>query len=591
MFIKEIKKRNQGSDKIFIYHRLMESVRTPRGPRQRTILNLGQLELPRDEWKDLANRIEDIYMGQQSLFVSTPHIEELAQHYAQQLKRKEMHSVPVEQEVPDWERVDMNSLSQGESRSIGGEAISYNAFKKLGFPEILSDLGFSQWQIQQAALLIIGRLIHPASERETVMWAKLISALDELLGADFQHLSNNALYRLSDLLVRHRDEIERRLGERERTLFSLGEKIILYDLTNTYLEGNARESIKARHGRSKEKRRDCPLLTLALVLDEDGFPKASRIFPGNVSEPKTLKEMLLTLKRETGRLFNTSPTVVMDAGIATQENLDLIREQGYHYICVSRSRPREVPSNGLVVIKDDGVSVRAKKLDHGDEVLLYCESSGRVKKEEAMKNRFQKRFEEGLGAIADSLNKKRGIKRYEKVIERLGRLRERYPSIARFYHIDLQHKEGIVQKITWSIDEKEKLRTRFSGSYYVRSTRLDLDEKELWSLYIMLTQVEDAFRSLKSELGLRPIFHRKDHRMEGHLFITVLAYHLLASIQRELKKKGLSYRWNTIRIQLATQTRVRASITNDKGERIHIRQTTDPEIFSSADLPCLGHST
>ena len=146
------------------------------------------------------------------------------------------------------------------------------------------------------------------------------------------------------------------------------------------------------------------MLTLALVLDEDGFPKASRIFPGNVSEPKTLKEMLLTLKRETGRLFNTSPTVVMDAGIATQENLDLIREQGYHYICVSRSRPREVPSNGLVVIKDDGVSVRAKKLDHGDEVLLYCESSGRVKKEEAMKNRFQKRFEEGLGAIADSVS-------------------------------------------------------------------------------------------------------------------------------------------------------------------------------------------
>lgn len=221
MFIKEIKKHNQGSDKIFIYHRLMESVRTPRGPRQRTILNLGQLELSQDEWKDLANRIEDIYMGQQSLFVSTPHIEELAQ----QLKRKEMHSVSVEQGVPDWEMVDMNSLSQGESRTIGGEAISYNAFKKLGFPEILSDLGFSQWQIQQAALLIIGRLIHPASERETVMWAKQISALDELLGADFQHLSNNALYRLSDLLVRHRDEIERRLSERERTLFSLTKRL------------------------------------------------------------------------------------------------------------------------------------------------------------------------------------------------------------------------------------------------------------------------------------------------------------------------------------------------------------------------------
>ena len=568
MFIREITKKNPGFDKTFTYHRLMDSVRTPRGPRQRILLNLSKLELPREDWKTLANRIEEILSGQQSLFPPPPHIESLANHYAQLLRRKEMQSIPVpEREEPDWETVDLNSLSQGECRTIGGEAVGYEAFKRLGLPQILSEIGLSPEQIDKAALLVIGRLLHPASERETALWGKEISALEELLGADLQHLSNNALYRLSDQLVEQREEIERRLSERERELFQLGERIILYDLTNAYLTGRAHESFLAHHGRSKQKRNDCPLLTLALVLDEDGFPKASRILPGNVSEPGTLRGFLQVLKARTeGQLplLKESPTVVIDAGVGTEDNLKLISEEGFHYICVSRSRPKEVPEEGLVVIKEDkGSTIEAKRLDHNGEVLLYCESSARARKEEAMKARFQKHFEEGLQAIASSLAKKRGIKSYEKVVERLGRLRERYPTIARFYRVDVEHDSSRVKKLTWSVDREEELRVRFSGSYYLRSDRSDLNEKELWSLYTMLTQVEEAFRCLKSELGLRPFYHRKDRRLEGHLFITVLAYHLLASIQRELRKRGIAHRWGTIRRRLATQMRVTASLTNN----------------------------
>jgi len=205
MFIKEIVKKNPTSDKTFTYHRLMEAVRTPRGPRQRIILNLGRLDIPREDWKTLANRIEEILSGQQTYLIPPPHIESLAQHYAGLLRQKEMRSIPVPQEA-EWEKIDLNSLSQSEFRTIGGEAVAYDAFNRLGVPEILAHLGFKEEQIHQAALLIIGRLLHPSSERETAMWGKELSALDELLGADFKHLSNNALYRISDELVKHRKE-------------------------------------------------------------------------------------------------------------------------------------------------------------------------------------------------------------------------------------------------------------------------------------------------------------------------------------------------------------------------------------------------
>lgn len=582
MFIRAVTKKNPGYDKTFTYHRLMESIRTPKGPRQRILLNLGHLELPPEDWKTLANRIEEIVSNQVSFFPPAPHIESLAQYYAQLLRQKEMQAIPTAEEA-EWERVNLKSLSQGEFRTIGGEAVAYDAFKSLGLPEILAGLGLTEDHIHQAALLIIGRLLHPSSERETALWAKEISALGELLGVEFRRLSNNALYRLSDELVRHRDEIENLLAGRERESFGLGEKIILYDLTNTYLTGRAHESRMAHHGHSKQKRDDCPLLTLALVLDEDGFPKKSKVLPGNASEPGSLKGFLEAYKLDLSRrqpLFKELPTVVIDAGVSTQDNLKLLRGEGFHYVTVSRTRPTETPSENLVVIKSEKDStIKARRMDRDEEVILYCESSARARKEQSMKASFQKRFEEGMEAIASSLARKRGRKSYGKVMEKLGRLRERYPTISRFYDVDIREERGRVTRIEWSIDDEKELEARFSGSYYIRSSRTDLDEKQLWSLYMMLGQVEESFRCLKSELGLRPVYHRKDPRQEGHLFITVLAYHLLATIQRKLKSKGISHRWNTLRERLSTHMRATASVNNDKGERIYLRQTGDPEPF------------
>lgn len=414
-----------------------------------------------------------------------------------------------------------------------------------------------------------------------------------MIGADFRQLSNNALYRMSDMLNRHMSRIEEQLAENERRYFGLEEKIILYDLTNTFLTGAAPRSERlAKRGRSKQKRSDCPLVTLALVLDEDGFPKASRVFPGNASEPETLEAMLdaLPLNRNRQRVLPfLAPTVILDAGIATQDNLDLIRSKGLHYICVSRTHPTEIPEGELVTVNErNGRKVLAKRLDQPDETFVYCESDGRKEKEESIRSRVQQGFEQELERASAALTQKGGTKKYTKVLERIGRLKERYPMIARLYNIEVTRNGDLADSITWTLVKAEEADMRFSGAYYLRSDRNDLEEKEFWSLYTMLTWLEDSFRTMKSELGFRPVFHQKDERMECHLFISVLAYHLIAFIQKKLSAAGMHYRWKTIRDAMSTQTRITISLTNDRNERIHIRQTTEPEPFHLAMHRAMG---
>jgi len=592
MFIREITKKEHETGKVYVYHRLMEAVRTPKGPRQRIVLDLGRLDLPRDQWKILADRIEQVLFGQRSLWPIDQSIEKMARDFAGRIKRKERQApqpLPETQEEPQWETIDLGSLTHEEVRTVGGEAIGNWAFNKLGFPKMLSDLGFSKTQSAIAAMLILGRLLHPASERETYLWARERSALDEVLGVDFEKISLSALYRLSDALVLQREPIEARLQQNERHLFGLRESIILYDLTNTFLTGTAKESTLAQRGRSKEKRMDCPLVTLALVLDEDGFPKASKVFEGNVSEASTLGAILDALPTSAQLPLRVTPTVVMDAGIATEANLALIRSRGMDYVCVSRTKSWKVPDGEMSLIKTGpGGTVQGIRLEKDGEIVLYCESTGRSAKEQSMRERLQKRFEEGLAAIKESLTKRGGQRGYDKVLERVGKLRNRCTSVARFYEITVEQSGDQASAISWRVQNEEGLSARFSGGYFIRTSRKDLDEAGLWSLYMTLTVVEASFRSLKSDLGLRPMYHHIDRRLEGHLFISICAYHLLAAIQRKLRKEGIVHSWEIIRMRMASQCRVTAAMTNDKGERIHIRQTTEPESFHAEVCRALG---
>lgn len=595
MFIKEIKKQNKGYDKIFVSHRLMESYRTERGPRQRTILQLGRLELAKEHWKVLADRIEAMALGQGVLIPAEPEVETLARHYADVIIQNRLAVTPEQEseqeQAAEYETIDVKSVAHNQIRTIGAEHVGVSMFKQLALDRLLKKLEFSDKEIALAALAVVGKLVHPASELGTKEWAESLSGIDELLGVDFRHISQNALYRTSDTLLKHKEAIERHLREKERNLFSLEERIILYDLTNTYFEGQVKQNKKAKRGRSKDKQNGRPLVTLGLVIDELGFPKKTEIFSGNVSEGNTLLAMVDRLCESKDK---KDKTVVLDAGIAKEENLALLKSQGYQYVCVARNHPikaSEINRDSLITIREDKHNkVEAQLIKANHEHILYCKSSGKEQKEQAMKDLFQQRFEYGLRQIEQALKKKGGIKRYEKVVERVGRLKERYAMIGQYYTIDVTEDNGIATNLRWKLEKADRCKERFSGSYFLRTSRTDLNEKELWSLYIVLTNVENAFRSLKHELELRPVYHQKENRSDGHLFITIIAYHLLNSIQHNLKASNIHMQWWRVRKYLSNHTRVTTAMTTKEGKRIYLRTSSTPEpfhrrIYSALKIP------
>ena len=595
MYIRKVRKTDPKSGKTYFYHQLVESYRTPKGPRQRTLLNLGRLELPEDELKFLADRIEDLLIGQLPLLEVPERIETLARHFASLIRKKKFQKGKdrVQYET-QWETIDVNSIKNEDARTVGAEVVGDWAYKKLRIAQILEGVGFNKKEIDRAKVLVIGRLVNPGSEKEIHEWFHKRSGLDEVMDIDPKGISLSSLYRISDKLVANKESIEERLVERERELFGLGEQLILYDLTNTYFEGAVSESDLSKRGKSKEKRNDRPLVTVGIILDEDGFPKASRIFPGNVSEPSTLEKILDDFFINSPRqlpLNGKLPTVVMDAGIATEENLEMIRQKGLDYICVERRKVKEIPSGEEKVVHEGNYgTVTAVRVEEPDEVFLYCNSTGRAKKEEAIKNRFQLRLEEDLEKIKQGLKRKGGIKRYSKVLERIGRVKEKYSSVSQFYEITVKEENGKAVDVCWKIKNEDKFQLRFSGTYKLRSSRTDLSDKELWDIYNLLSNIEASFRSLKHELSLRPIYHRIDRRIRGHIFITVLAYHLLCVVQRKLREKGISHSWDRIRKHLSSLIRVTTTMVNKKGKTIHLRQTTELEpfhleVYNALELP------
>ncbi|RLA43398.1 MAG: IS1634 family transposase [Gammaproteobacteria bacterium] len=372
-------------------------------------------------------------------------------------------------------------------------------------------------------------------------------------------------------------------------MFGFEETITLYDLTNTFFEGQVKGVAKAKRGRSKEKRSDCPLFTLGLVLDGSGFPRASEFFAGNASEPDTLQAMLAGLNSRPGSI------VVMDAGIASEANITWLLEQGYRYLVVSRKRQREFDPEQAVMVKEEpGQTVRIQRVVNTEtgEVELYCHSQAREIKEQAMQDQAGQRFEAALQGLHEGLSKKGTTKRYDKILERIGRLKEKHRRVAQHYTLRVEHDEANDKATTihWERSEKSHSQATHPGVYCLRTNLVDWDESTLWRTYTMLTDLEAVFRSIKSELGMRPNFHQKEARIEGHLFITLLAYHLVHTIRTQLKSQGIHDSWETIRRKLENLQRITVSLKREDGRTVHIRKTTRAEPHQKAIYDALGIS-
>lgn len=337
MFIKRVQKSNSYSDKVFEYLHLVESVRTKKGPRLRLVHNLGRLDIPPELYKDLANCIEGLLTGQKNLFACSPIIEKHAREAAEKIreKRSKERPAPIDDDSKenvrdDFKLVNLNSMDASQVRSVGPEYVCHCQWNELHLNEILVQNGISTHLLPLLEALVIGRLVSPGSERHTWQWAQHHSAIFELTGQPLRP-SLNSLYRAGDRLFQLKDPLEEALSKRERDLFSLRETMCFFDLTNTYFEGQAKSNPKAGRGKSKEKRSDCKLLTLALVIDEQGFAKYSNLYPGNQAESKTLQEIIESLIEMRPNLAQDR-TVIIDAGIATKKNINYLKNSHFHYI-------------------------------------------------------------------------------------------------------------------------------------------------------------------------------------------------------------------------------------------------------------------
>ena len=681
MFIRKTTQKNSKSGVSYSTYRLVRTYRNVLGKvKPETLLNLGtQFAIAEKHWRLLTDRIEQLLSGAQLLFeLELPmSVEQEAQRIVRVLgKRKavEIKAVPISaceatEAEQDYQTVDINSLRNSDIKNIGTEHVAHHAVKQLHLPQILTNAGFSQKQTDITIASVISRLIVPGSELRAHRYLTKESALDEVMNTEFSTLDIKQLYSASDLLLSHKTTIEEQLYQREKELFNLEEVITLFDITNTYFEGHNNHS-GAKKGRSKEKRSDCDLISLGLLLDGSGFPKKSKILPGNISEPSTLKDMLATLNA------NTSTTIIMDAGIATLDNIAYIAKEGYKYIVVKRDSDLVMPENDHVIVKDTAhnkVTVSMITKDTDNTVSLYCHSTAKELKSIEFINKMATRFEEELTKLANNLpacdlyadfsqydstqstavifsdgqvftnkpselitlliktedtnlvpeftlddeltkllqndikafnlciswreqikikaelqtklrklfatrvqhTKTSATRGHDKVAMRIGKLKQVYRSVAHLYDIQIipDRTKTYTKKITYT-KSSPLTEQKQAGIYCLTSNRKDLSSDQLWHTYTMLTDIESAFRSLKSELGMRPIYHQLEHRIDGHIFISIIAYHLLHTVRYQLKQQGIHNSWETIRQILSTQIRVTTTLNLKEGGMVKVRKTS-----------------
>ena len=600
MYIRAVKKApNPKNGVVYTTHQLVESHRTEKGPRQRTIMHLEALTLPRMRWRELAVALEAAVTGQPLPCPIAADIQAVAAAYlAQHGVKDALRHAEVTRKGKAGPRlvpVDLDTMSNTLSRSLGCERVGHAFYQRLGFPTLLAACGLDAYQRDLAEAVILGRLIEPGSDLRTWRWLRTRSSLPEFLASDLEKAGKDAVYEIADQLWLHQHALETGLREQENQLFPRGETIILYDLTNSHFEGRCLHNPLAKRGHSKQKRSDCPLVTLALVVDAHGFPLFSQIYEGNQPEPVTLLQVIKQLEQDGSELFEgVKPTLVMDRGIATKENLALIRGEHYPYLVIERRDEAKAfepefagAPEGFQEIegRPDQERVWIKKLPSLDTVAgepalarVLCFSEGRAEKEQGMDRLKEERFLKDL----EKLNKSIGtgyLKDTAKANQRIGRLLERYAAIASRYLINLTLAADPSKTVgvTWARTDKVRTRETLQGCYVIQTTHVDYDAERIWALYMTLTRVEAAFRALKSDLGLRPVRHQGDDRTRAHLFVSVLAYHLLASIERTMHLKGDTRSWATIREQLGTHQRSTITLRGAEDTVHQVRLSSTPE--------------
>jgi hypothetical protein len=585
MYFKASGRTNPVTKKYDSYYRLVESYRNETGRIcHRTILNVGFLDddLTSEQLNVIARTLTDMYQRKQSIF---PQTDPLISKWVTELWGKIVGGKRLDLTAYDLNNrmVNADTLKHSNVREMGAEWMCYNTWQQLDLNKVLIDNGFSEHDVQLAQTQVISRAVNPASELATARWIHENSAVMELTGYDPEKMNKDRLYKSALKLSGVKEKLEHHLSQKTNELFDIQDKIMLYDLTNTYFEGEKRNSTLAKYGRSKEKRSDCKLVVLALVVNIYGFIKHSSVHEGNFSDCKDIEKVIDSLDYATG---TNKPVVVLDAGIATKENLAIIRSKGYHYLCVSRTKLKNYvfdPSRLVVYLETKSKKEVVLKKILNPEYTDYCleiTSEMKAKKEQGMKTQFETRYEDELNKIRASLTKKGGVKLAEKVNQRIGRAKQKYPSAQGRYDIQLSYdeKDKTVTELVWTrIEKKDKDSTDNLGKYFVRTSMDMKDEVVVWNVYNTIREIESTFRTLKTDLDLRPIYHKKDESTIAHLNLGLLAYWLVNTIRRQLKRSDINHSWTEIVRIGNTQKVITTTGYNKAGKEIVVRKCSEPD--------------
>lgn len=584
MYFKFSLRKHPQSGRLAGYYRLIESYRgADNKVIHLTILNVGFMEeVSPEQLKKIQKLLTGRYEHGQPLFEDES--DPVVSQYVEDLWQRIVASKKLDLVLPDKlsRMVNIDTLQHSNARDIGSENIAYQTWEKLQLTPLLLSHGFSQDQAMLAATQVVSRAVYPASELKTARWIRENSAVCELTGYDTDKVTKDKLYESALRLYKVKDMLEKHLSRRTNELFDLKDKIILYDITNTYFEGEKRNSKLAKFGRSKEKRNDARLVVLALVVNVEGFIKYSSILEGNIADCNTLSAMIEKLSAHT---CGKGSVVVLDAGIATEENLKLIEAKGYAYLCVSRTKLKDykyVPGRLTTFLDTKSkqtIRLRSVTTERNTDYYLEVKSPSKEKKEEGMKLQFEKRFEDELHKIQAALHTKGGVKKWDKVHQRIGRIRERYPSVQHYYDIVVQRdaEKDLATEITWGKDVDRHLEKNESLGVYFLRTNLDVGEEfVVWNIYNTIREIENAFRTLKTDLDLRPIYHKNDNATMAHLHLGILAYWLVNTVRYQLKQSGIQSCWSEIVRIGNTQKVITSSATNTYGKTIATRKCTVP---------------
>jgi transposase len=595
MYIRKSTRSYKG--RTYTNYVLVESAQTPKGPRQKSVCSLGDLSpRPREEWLKLTRKIEDALLGQERLVDQGD--AEVAAIVRQVRERRE--NAPLQPSgSAELITVDPSRVTTEQHREAGPIHVGYQFWQRLSLDRILHDCGLPETVRQLACAMVLNRLIAPASEHAMPDWMRR-TALVDILDVDFEGIDDDRLYRVLDRLYPHRATIEAALVQRERSLFNLDTTVYLYDLTSTYFEGQCRRNDKAKLGHSRDKRPDCKQVVVGLVVNRDGFPITHEVFAGNTRDHTTLPTMLDRLAEHAG--LKEGATVVVDRGMAYDENIAELKKRKLHYVVASRQPERDrwladfEDTEGFTPVlrepsplnpgqKKSSIEVKTQTADQQTYVL--CRSEQRIAKDRAIRTKQEGRLRADIDKLAKRIAGGKLVK-VAKINQAIGRLKERYPRVARYYKLGYDEPNSTLSA---EFDANKHLHAeRLDGCYVLKTSRKDLSGDELWRIYILLTRAENAFRDMKSPLAERPIWHHLERRTDTHIFLCVLAYHLLISIEKTLLDKGVHTSWSTVRDILKTHQICTVVLPTDDASCLRIRKaaTPDPDVqqlYRHLDIP------